>query len=554
MAGKRITRISHPYAAVRVGEDNQVSSESKTSQQPPTPDAQLHTRAVEDRDHVIIVRPAGEILFASRALDQPTEDVVGASVYDFVEADQHADLSACLTEVFAGNGVRRIELEGLKIGGDPGWYDCRISPNLRSGRIVSATIVAHNVSQYKQAQARLEAQVRELQRALADQEPKAAPPQPIPAFPQPDPSARLRALLDHAGDAIFVSDPVSTTIIDLNETAARWLRAPRDELIGKRIDELDMAFPILIPEDADLQFTETRDTRRPIILGDHVQRRADGSTFPVEVAVARHRLNGSEYILAVVRDVKERHASKEAKRLVEDSYRLLLDQSWDAVFITGRGGEIEDVNRAAVELFGYPRDEFTRLDAKKLFERALDIRRFQAQMSAAGTVEDLEVRLLTRDGRSFAALLSARRRPTLTRGIRGYQCIVRPLEVPSEPAEATTAPAKDGETVLVAARGADLAGTRSALRAAGMRVLSADGPDSAVQAAKDEAGDITAIIYDTDLGKIEETLTAIEEAAPLARVVLMGSGRPSIPGSNGAAKVLHKPVHPLSLVQHVRGE
>jgi len=517
------------------------------------PEAQLHTRGAEDRDHVIIVRPAGEILFASRALDQPTEDVVGSNVFDFIEADQHAGLSACLSDVFAGNGVRRIELEGLKIGAEAGWYDCRISPNLRSGRIVSATIVAHNISQYKHTLARLEEQVQQMERALAERGdvPAAAPAQPPPA-PQSDESARLRALLDQAGDAIFVSDPDTATIVDLNETASRWLRAPRDQLIGKRIEELDMAFPILIPEDADLQFTETRDTRRPIVLGDHVQRRSDGSTFPVEIAVARHRLNGKEYILAVVRDVKERQASKDAKRLVEESYRLFLEQSWDAVFITGRGGEIEQVNHAAVELFGYPKDEFERLDAKKLFERAIDIRRFQAQMSAASIVDDLEVRLLTRDGRAFSALLSARRRPTLTRGIRGYQCMVRPLEIPAEPVAVSSAEHQEGETVLVAARGADLAGTRSALRAAGMRVLSADGPDSAVQAARDEAGSITAVIYDTDLGKIEETLTAIEEAAPLARVVLMGSGRPAIPGSNGTTKLLQKPVHPLSLVQHVR--
>ena len=51
---------------------------------------------------------------------------------------------------------------------------------------------------------------------------------------------RFRRLLDDAGEAIFITDRATGEIVDLNETACRWLRRTRASLIGQRTSDLDL--------------------------------------------------------------------------------------------------------------------------------------------------------------------------------------------------------------------------------------------------------------------------------------------------------------------------
>lgn len=112
--------------------------------------------------------------------------------------------------------------------------------------------------------------------------------------------ARFRAVLDQAGEAIFMIDFDTGGFIDVNETACRILGYTRDELLGMKIDDVEADAP---------------DWRSPARLNElkkgstateryHV--RKDGTKFPVELVLSRRRYIGQDYILAVAREITER--------------------------------------------------------------------------------------------------------------------------------------------------------------------------------------------------------------------------------------------------------
>jgi len=534
----------------------------------PSPGASASQDA-DVRDPVFIVRESGEILFANCSLGDRTEDeVIGSSIFDWIVPDQHDPVKQSLAQAFANGETRRQELAGLRNHDDEGWYDCRITPNVRDGRVVSATIVAHEITQYKRSLEQLEASYRDAKRLLEERTAdlaRASQTIEREAVSRQDRERewqRFRSLMDHAGDAIFVTDYKTERVVDINETGARWLGGSRDDIVGRRLHELSVDFPVLPPVELELEFTETRDTRRPLMLrGTH--HRKDGTSFPVETAVARHRLGSEDLVLAVARDMKGRVEAEEELDNSRAQYRGLFEQCWDAIYLTARDGEIEDVNAAAIELFGYAKDAFVGLDARQLFARPMDIKRFQVQMSTLGAVGDLEVELLTKDGTVVPSLLSATRRPSRSGTIRGYQVIVRPVSMPAADdiapeGDDAEEPTTDVRTVVVADEGAALGSAEGGLRAAGMRVLKANSTEAALDLVRLHGESIDAAVFDADVvgADLRSVLEVVRQFGPQARIVVLTDEEPVEIAASiadlGVRSILRKPIHPLALIQKIR--
>jgi two-component system, cell cycle sensor histidine kinase and response regulator CckA len=89
--------------------------------------------------------------------------------------------------------------------------------------------------------------------------------------------------------------------------------------------------------------------------GVFVNKRKDGELYHEEATVFPIRDAGGEIInyAAVKRDVTERKQAEEALRLTQSS----VDNSTDAVYWMGPDAKLTYVNRAAVEAWGYPREE-----------------------------------------------------------------------------------------------------------------------------------------------------------------------------------------------------
>ncbi len=547
-AATRTTRAI-PSLAQRPGEDADGGEVSGTEYPP---------------DLVFIVRADGTVLYVNRPLGKRgEEDVIGSDLYDWIFPEQHLLVREAMDRVFAAGRADGLELNGIQQHDADASYECRIAPNVRDGKVVSATIIARDVTRYKRAQRALEAEHADLRRLLDERNADLAQARADLSREETERGAvqhgleRFRTLLDAAGEAVFVTDPATDALIDLNETACRWLRRPRAELVGQNVRTLGLEFPVVPPLAFDVQFTETRDSRRPLVF-EGLHRRLDGSTFPVEVAVASHDVVGTEYVLAVVRDVKGRRHAADALAESEARYAALLEQALDAIYLTTRAGEIVEANAAALELFGYRRGEFVGLDARAIMPRVEDVRRFQRQMAEHGAVARLEAELQRQDGSAFPGLVSAVRRKDAQGRMLGYQWIVRSLEDRLQ-ADGAGATGRLTGTALVVEADPDVrAGAEVALGRAGLTVVTAAAAPAALQALRARGREVTvAVVGAVPDGTPEDVARDLSAVSPGLRVVLATADDPALVAARvhdlALAGCLRPPIHPLALLQAVRG-
>jgi PAS domain S-box-containing protein len=87
-----------------------------------------------------------------------------------------------------------------------------------------------------------------------------------------------------------------------------------------------------------------------------VGRRADGTTFPVDVMLNRLKHLAEPTVLAVVRDVTDRLAAEAALRQSRTMFETFYERSPDAIIVVDETGKISRVNAPAEAMFGLPRE------------------------------------------------------------------------------------------------------------------------------------------------------------------------------------------------------
>jgi PAS domain S-box-containing protein len=236
-----------------------------------------------------VVRRDGSLLHAHRLL--PDVQVLaspGASIFDYVARPYHARVRTVLERVFSGVAERCL-CRGAPPAAEQTWFQCFARPNREEGAkpIQTATFIACDVTEMKQVEDQLRQERDRLQHELVGAT------REISTYRDSDPGVqRFRAIMEQAGDAIFVTDAVAEQIVDLNETACHWLGSARTDVIQRRVDDVRAGFPLIPPEAAAARFTETRRIPRPWVSDRGTVRRKDGTTFAVESvrAVARRDL------------------------------------------------------------------------------------------------------------------------------------------------------------------------------------------------------------------------------------------------------------------------
>ena len=144
--------------------------------------------------------------------------------------------------------------------------------------------------------------------------------------------ARIQAMLDSALDAIIMIDHEGK-VVEWNPAAEVMFGYGRQQALGQRLPEL------IIPETSrelhEQGLELYRQTGETQLLGrrkEMTARRADGSTFPVELTVVRIGLPGPPSFTGFVRDLSERRRAEEALRVSEERLGLLAENSHDMVY------------------------------------------------------------------------------------------------------------------------------------------------------------------------------------------------------------------------------
>lgn len=135
----------------------------------------------------------------------------------------------------------------------------------------------------------------------------------------------------------------------------------------------------------------------------------------------------SQDLHATVEMAVYRHKMERLLRQSEEKYRLLVQKSRDAIFITSRDGEVLEVNQSFLDLFGYDEDDIRGLDIHQIYVDRDGRRVFQENIEKAGAVKDYETQYRRKDGTEIDCLETADVRRGPDGAILGYQGIIRDI-------------------------------------------------------------------------------------------------------------------------------
>lgn len=218
-------------------------------------------------------------------------------------------------------------------------------------------------------------------------------------------SERYQALAENARDVMLVVRERDGQILEANPAALQAYGCTRSELLGKTVFDLRAGEPV-----ARIQ-AQMAQAASGGVLFETEHRRANGTTFPVEVSSRGLELEHESVLISVIRDVAERKAAQaEEQRLAAERDRLLarlnlvLDNMPIACLLSDAQARTTYWNRAAERVFGFSGQEMlgkTQFEANIPPSDASLVRETFRQLFAGEVVAPIINKNVTKDGRTI---------------------------------------------------------------------------------------------------------------------------------------------------------
>ncbi len=225
---------------------------------------------------------------------------------------------------------------------------------------------------------------------------------------------RYRNLFGNNHAIMLVIDPADGAIRDANPAASIFYGWNHEELLGKKINDINMLTPEEVHAEMQLALTEKRDH----FIFKH--RRADDVIRDVEVFSGPLNLEGKTLLYSIIHDITERKQAE--KELLDEKGRLgtILNTVGDPIFVQDNDHRITLANRAFYDLFGVdesavigytlaehvPEDErthFLSVDRRVLDTGIPDVREetLTAEGRASRTIVTRKARYIDNSGNRF---------------------------------------------------------------------------------------------------------------------------------------------------------
>ncbi|MHC4252331.1 MAG: PAS domain-containing protein, partial [Planctomycetota bacterium] len=199
--------------------------------------------------------------------------------------------------------------------------------------------------------------------------------------------AACRAVFEQLGDAVFIADTDTGTIVDCNRRAEALLGRSRDEIVGLHQTQLHP------PEQEERRRRNFREhVENDGILMQSEVITSDGRIVPVSVSASVITLGGKRRMLGVFRDATEGKRAEAALLAQKETAQRYLDVAGVMLITIDAQGKVTLANRKACEVLGYEQDDVVGRDwfAHLLPERLRkDVRGVFDQLMA-GDIEPVE--------------------------------------------------------------------------------------------------------------------------------------------------------------------
>jgi len=158
----------------------------------------------------------------------------------------------------------------------------------------------------------------------------------------------FRLLVDQSNDSIQVVDLETMCFLDVNARACMSLGYSREELLSMRVYDIDPT----VDESVRARLDHTLRKSGSAVF-QTLQRRKDGSTFPVEVSMKYVHLDRS-YVVCAIRDITERKEAEEALLFKTALLEAQSETTIDGILAADESDHIILVNKQFGLHFGVP--------------------------------------------------------------------------------------------------------------------------------------------------------------------------------------------------------
>jgi PAS domain S-box-containing protein len=167
-----------------------------------------------------------------------------------------------------------------------------------------------------------------------------------------------REMFDASWDALFVHDPVTGAILDVNQTMLDMFGYTREEVLRLTAHEISENVPPYSREEA------TRRIQAAVTEGPQLfewrSRRKNGEVFWVEVSLRSCQLQGHHRILASARDITHRKEAQEKLATTQALLATAIEQSPAGILIADAPSlTVRVANPAAFTIRGSPTAQLT---------------------------------------------------------------------------------------------------------------------------------------------------------------------------------------------------
>src|SRR5258706_3806256 len=207
-----------------------------------------------------------------------------------------------------------------------------------------------------------------------------------------------KQLLDAAGQAIIATD-LDGAIIYWNRFAETLYGWSTPDVMGRNIVDVNAA-DTWRQQDNEAISNLANDE---CLSSEYLERRQDGTTFPVFVAATPLRDNNGQQIgiVTVSKDITERKQAQEALRKSEQRFRALVENSADGIAINSGDRSALLVSPSVTRLLGYSLEEYYGMKRNDLVhpdDRELVQREWDELLREPGKVVKTEQRVRHKDG------------------------------------------------------------------------------------------------------------------------------------------------------------
>jgi PAS domain S-box-containing protein len=336
-------------------------------------------------DTVFMMDRAGTLLYVNRARGRDKiEDVLGASVYDFIWPDHRARIRDTVERVFATGDPQRYEVRAADGAGGWSWYSCLLGPVWRDGEIVAVAGAAANVDELKAAQEALERTNDELEMRVAERTRDLAQTNDVlrregaqrlqAEHLRQEQGRLLELVLDSMDVGVVIADQQGR-LTRINPTAARFFGVERGDADAFQQRWSGAAY---LP-DGSTPYPSDEHPLRKALHGERVdgeeilflqQTELEAVWLQVSARPLVDSLGKRCGALLIFRDVTLQKRALIALREVEQRFMSMLENTPAVVYLKDAAGKYMLVNRAFEDAFQLPSEAVVGRTDYEIFDAA----------------------------------------------------------------------------------------------------------------------------------------------------------------------------------------